>query len=100
MSKAQETADAHQGAPAGAFRSRLDGEGTEAPEWAPIAEWPEYEITRKGDIRRRAAARGTRPGRVIKQTKGNHGYKALGAKFGVPWGTIRNIVTRRTWLNV
>lgn len=28
------------------------------------------------------------------------GYKALGKRFGVPWGTVRNVVKRRTWGHV
>lgn len=25
------------------------------------------------------------------------GYKRLGVRFGVPWGTARNVITRKTW---
>jgi len=31
---------------------------------------------------------------------GEGGYKALGARFHLPWGTVRNIVKRKTWASV
>lgn len=31
---------------------------------------------------------------------GEGGYKALGARFELPWGTIRNVVKRKTWASV
>lgn len=31
---------------------------------------------------------------------GGPGYKALAKAYGLPWGTVRNIVTRRTWKHV
>ena len=30
---------------------------------------------------------------------GRGGYKTLGLLFGMPWGSIRNIITKRTWAN-
>lgn len=50
----------------------------EAHEWAKLTEGRVREI--------RAAYDG-----------GEGGYKALGLRFGMPWGTIRNIVKRRRW---
>lgn len=31
---------------------------------------------------------------------GGFGYKAIAKKYGLPWGTIRNIVKRRTWQHI
>ena len=31
---------------------------------------------------------------------GGVGYKAISKRFGLPWGTIRNVVKRRTWAHL
>jgi len=31
---------------------------------------------------------------------GGPGYKALAKEYGLPWGTVRNIITRKTWAHV
>lgn len=47
--------------------------------WKTIPDWPEYEASTEGRIRRAAAARGTQAGRLLKQTvNSRHGYCQVG----------------------
>lgn len=46
--------------------------------WKPVYEYEGvYEVDDSGNIKRIAAARGAKPGRILKQTNHNHGYLSV-----------------------
>jgi hypothetical protein len=45
--------------------------------WKLCAGWPEYEISNLGRVKRVAPGRGSKVGRVLRQTVGTHGYRVV-----------------------
>jgi hypothetical protein len=64
--------------------------------WRGVPEWPEYEVSNMGGVRRVSAAPGTRAGRDLSPWIGNHGYYCCGLsrKSKVKTYTVHSLVAR------
>ena len=62
---------------------------SEMIEWRPVPEWPEYEVSSEGQVRRVAPGPGTRAGRLMKPQLDTNGRPAVVLKVGARRSQMR-----------